>query len=80
MLVKRTVSYYNRIALVMEPVASVKRGDVFYITCIDEPEKRKSLYVKYKSGYHCVFRQKEYSYATYRNTETGNREADFTQI
>ena len=53
MLVKRTVTYYNRIAVVMEPVAPVKRGDVFYITCIDEPEKLMPLYNKYKDKYHC---------------------------
>lgn len=31
------------------------RGEIFYITCIDETEKLLPLYEKYKNAYHCVF-------------------------
>lgn len=37
------------------------RGDVFYFTCIDEYDKLKPLYVKYKEKYHCVFQKDIYS-------------------
>ncbi|MBQ2749525.1 MAG: HAD family hydrolase [Clostridia bacterium] len=33
----------------------LKVGDVFYISCIDEPEKLAPLYEKYKDKYHCVY-------------------------
>lgn len=33
----------------------LKRGDIFYITCIDEPEKLKPFYEKYKDMFHCVY-------------------------
>ena len=36
-------------------LAELKRGEIFYITCIDEPEKLEPLYEKYKDKYHCVF-------------------------
>lgn len=31
------------------------KGEMFYITCIDEKDKLKPLYHKYKDKYHCVF-------------------------
>lgn len=31
------------------------KGNIFYITCIDEKQKLKLLYEKYKNTYHCVF-------------------------
>lgn len=31
------------------------KGEMFYITCIDEKEKLEPLYNKYKDKYHCVF-------------------------
>lgn len=31
------------------------KGEMFYITCIDEKEKLEPLYNKYKDTYHCVF-------------------------
>lgn len=40
---------------------SLKRGSVFYITCIDKPEVLKPLYVKYKQRYHCVYQTDIYS-------------------
>ena len=33
----------------------LKEGNIFYITCIDEPEKLKPLYDKYKDKFHCVY-------------------------
>ena len=33
----------------------LKEGNIFYITCIDEPCKLKPLYDKYKDKYHCVY-------------------------
>lgn len=35
--------------------SELKNGSIFYITCIDAPEKLHPLYDKYKSQYHCVF-------------------------
>lgn len=37
------------------------KGNAFYITCIDEPEKLKPLYEKYKDLYYCVYHQDIYS-------------------
>lgn len=36
-------------------------GDIFYITCIDSPEKLKSLYDKYKDKFHCVYQKDIYT-------------------
>lgn len=36
-------------------------GDIFYITCIDEPEKLEPLYEKYKNDFHCVYQKDIYS-------------------
>ena len=35
----------------------LKSGDIFYITCIDEPSKLKPLYDKYKDIFHCVYQR-----------------------
>lgn len=48
------------------PVATTKeliRGNCFYITCIDEPEKLEPLYEKYKEEYHCVYQKELYTKA-----------------
>ena len=40
------------------PVSSVntlRKGDVFYVTCIDTPEKLFPIYEKYKEQFHCVY-------------------------
>lgn len=37
------------------------KGDIFYITCIDEPEKLKPMLDKYASRYHCVYQRDIYS-------------------
>jgi len=39
----------------------LKAGDIFYITCIDEPKKLKPLYDKYKDKYHCVYQTDIYT-------------------
>ena len=33
----------------------LKNGDIFYITCVDEPEKLKPIYDKYQEIFHCVY-------------------------
>ena len=42
-------------------LAELKLGNVFYITCIDDSEKLKPLYNKYKDTYHCVFQKDIYT-------------------
>jgi len=37
------------------------RGEMFYITCIDEKEKLEPLFNKYKNIYHCVFQNDIYT-------------------
>lgn len=36
-------------------------GDIFYITCIDSPEKLQPLYDKYKDSFHCVYQKDIYT-------------------
>lgn len=36
-------------------------GYIFYITCIDEPNKLKPFYEKYKDQYHCVYQTDIYT-------------------
>lgn len=43
-------------------VKQLKSGDIFYITCIDEPDKLKPLYEKYKNLYHCVYQMDIYTH------------------
>ena len=33
----------------------LKAGDIFYITCIGEPEQLRPIYEKYRDTYHCVY-------------------------
>lgn len=40
----------------------LKKGDIFYITCIDEPEKLEPLYEKYRNTYHCVYQKDIYTH------------------
>lgn len=42
-------------------VNDLKSGNIFYITCIDEPQKLKPLYEKYKDSYHCVYQTDIYT-------------------
>lgn len=39
----------------VDSLHKLKEGNIFYITCIDEPGKLKPLYDKYKDRYHCVY-------------------------
>jgi len=39
----------------VDSLHKLKEGNIFYITCIDEPCKLKPLYDKYKDKYHCVY-------------------------
>lgn len=41
--------------------AELHEGDIFYLTCIDEYEKLKPFFDKYKMKYHCVFQRDIYS-------------------
>ena len=41
--------------------SELKEGNIFYITCIDSPEKLKPLYDKYKDKYHCVYQTDIYT-------------------
>lgn len=40
---------------------SLKDGDIFYITCIDDPIKLQPLYEKYRDRYHCVYQTDIYT-------------------
>ena len=39
----------------------LKHGEIFYLTCIDEPEKLLPFYEKYKEKYHCEYQKDIYS-------------------
>ena len=39
----------------------LKSGNIFYITCIDEPQKLEPLYEKYRHSYHCVYQTDIYT-------------------
>lgn len=45
----------------IKDVHELSNGDIFYITCIDRPDKLKPLYEKYKEIYHCVYQRDIYS-------------------
>ncbi len=36
-------------------------GEIFYFTCIDEPQKHEELYDKYKDKFHCFYQSDIYS-------------------
>jgi len=40
---------------IVNTTADLKLGDIFYISCIDEPEKLEPIYDKYKNRYHCIY-------------------------
>ncbi len=42
-------------------INDLKSGSIFYITCIDEPQKLEPLYEKYKDSYHCVYQTDIYT-------------------
>lgn len=39
----------------------LKAGDIFYLTCIDEPEKLEPFYEKYRDIFHCVYQRDIYT-------------------
>lgn len=46
------------------PVADeegLRQGEIFYLTCIDQREKLRPLYEKYRDRYHCVFQTELYT-------------------
>lgn len=45
----------------VQTISELKSGDIFYITCIDEPEKLEPLFEKYKDDFHCVYQKDIYS-------------------
>lgn len=40
---------------------NLKEGELFYITCIDTPQKLRPLYEKYKNRYHCIYQTDIYT-------------------
>lgn len=46
---------------IVDTTEELTKGNCFYITCIDEPEKLKPLYDKYKDKYHCVYQKEIYT-------------------
>lgn len=45
----------------VDTAEELMRGDCFYMTCIDEPEKLQPFYEKYKEKYHCVYSKDMYT-------------------
>lgn len=45
----------------VDSVERLKAGDIFYITCIDTPEKLKPLYEMYRDSFHCVYQTDIYT-------------------
>ena len=39
----------------------LKRGDIFYITCVDVPSALQPFYEAYKDRYHCVYQREIYT-------------------
>lgn len=40
---------------IVDTTDDLRLGDIFYIVCVDEPEKLRPIYDKYKGRYHCVY-------------------------
>ena len=45
----------------VKTVNDLKSGKIFYITCIDEPQKLEPLYKKYQHDFHCIYQEDIYS-------------------
>lgn len=45
----------------VEDVAGLCEGEIFYLTCIDKPEKLRPFYEKYKDRFHCVSQTELYT-------------------
>ena len=43
-------------------VHELGKGDIFYFTCIDEPEKLEPVYEEYKYRFHCVYQKDIYTH------------------
>ena len=46
---------------IVKSTDDLKSGNIFYITCIDQPEKLEPLYEKYKDIFHCVYQTDIYT-------------------
>lgn len=46
----------------IDNVLDLYKGNIFYITCIDEKEKLEPVYELYKDKYHCVFQEDIYTH------------------
>lgn len=46
----------------VKTIAELKAGKIFYIACIDEPEKLEPFYEKYRETCHCVYQRDIYSH------------------
>lgn len=47
----------------VDAVEELTRGDCFYLTCIDTPEKLAPLYERYRNDFHCVYQEEIYTRA-----------------
>ena len=45
----------------VQTMDELKKGDIFYITCIDAPGKLEPFYEKYKDVFHCVYQKDIYT-------------------
>ncbi|MBQ3217046.1 MAG: HAD family hydrolase [Oscillospiraceae bacterium] len=45
----------------VENAEGLRKGRIFYMTCIDEPEKLVPLYEAYRGKYHCILHRDIYS-------------------
>ena len=45
----------------VDALSDLRKGEIFYLTCIDTPEKLEPFYVKYKEKYHCVYQKDIYT-------------------
>ncbi len=46
---------------IVETEAALAAGDLFYLTCIEAPEKIRPFYDKYRDVFHCVYQKDIYS-------------------
>lgn len=46
---------------IVNTAEELQKGNLFYITCIDVPEKLEPFYKKYKEGYHAVYQRDIYT-------------------
>lgn len=45
----------------VDTLSDLRKGKIFYLTCIDAPEKLEPFYVKYREKYHCVYQKDIYT-------------------